>query len=57
MADELGGIQRIVLRFHAHYEAYTPVSANLLLLFALYCLVAAPRPLQLATACLLLAMA
>lgn len=28
MADELGGIQRIVLRFHAHYESYTPVSRS-----------------------------
>ena len=25
MADELGGIQRIVLRFFGHYEAFTPV--------------------------------
>lgn len=27
MTDELGGIQRIVLRFFGHYEAYTPVGA------------------------------
>lgn len=50
MADELGGIQRIVLRFHAHYEAYTPVSANLIL-FVFTWLGAALLLPQLATAC------